>query len=240
MRWIQLAAELRRRKVFRTTGVYFVAVFGVSQGAAELMPLFGAPEWTIRALVVGLVALTPAVILLAWRFDIGAEGIVRDSGEEETAASREAPTFSDMPTLVSNRAASGCVRVAWTDAAGVHSVVYAGEFSLGRGGDCEVRILDPLVSRSHARVAHVDGVWTIRDLDSTNGTQVDGEKISYVQLPARSEIRLNDAGPTLALEVVAPGEDTVQIFAGEERMGGQVQIPVGEQRVGSSAATEGS
>lgn len=49
-----------------------------------------------------------------------------------------------------------------------------GENSVGRESDNEVVLLDPTVSRRHAVVMVFDGVISIRDLDSKNGTHVDG------------------------------------------------------------------
>ena len=42
---------------------------------------------------------------------------------------------------------------------------------------------DPKVSRQHARINHVDGQWTVTDLNSTNYTRVDGNKLDP-SLPA--------------------------------------------------------
>ena len=71
-------AEANRRKVFRTAGMYLVGVWVISQGAVELAPLFGTPAWLLRLLLVAAVAFAPVVVILAWMFDIGRTGIVRD------------------------------------------------------------------------------------------------------------------------------------------------------------------
>jgi len=53
---------------------------------------------------------------------------------------------------------------------------------LGRSKDCDIRLSDPNVSRRHAEVRH-DGVgWTIVDLDSTNGIDVDGKRVKVLAL----------------------------------------------------------
>lgn len=50
--------------------------------------------------------------------------------------------------------------------------------TIGRSPDNDVRIDHPTVSRSHARIVQSrEGVYTIEDLDSTNGTFVNGERI---------------------------------------------------------------
>lgn len=45
---------------------------------------------------------------------------------------------------------------------------------VGRGPDMDVPIWDRSVSRRHAEIDWRDDAWSIRDLESTNGTRVDG------------------------------------------------------------------
>ena len=44
-------AEARRRRVFRTAGIYLLAVWGASQGIAELGPLFGGGARAVEEVV---------------------------------------------------------------------------------------------------------------------------------------------------------------------------------------------
>ena len=48
---------------------------------------------------------------------------------------------------------------------------------LGRGAECDVPIPTPRASRNHAEVCFSDEQVVVRDLDSTNGTFVNGERI---------------------------------------------------------------
>lgn len=57
---------------------------------------------------------------------------------------------------------------------------------IGRHSDCDVVLADPEVSRRHAQLFFRDGVWVIRDLDSTNGTSINGVRVG------RSELRPGD------------------------------------------------
>ena len=49
---------------------------------------------------------------------------------------------------------------------------------IGRGPSCELRLGDISVSRVHAEVLHQGGEWILRDLRSTNGTTVNGWRVS--------------------------------------------------------------
>lgn len=171
-------AEAKRRRVFHTAGVYLVAVWGVSQGAAELGPLFGAPDWLVRNSVVGMVALFPLVVILAWMFDIRRGGIVRDP-MDVVAQEQTEDALASMPTMLGgpDGVGSGVVIVRWRDARGENAVLYLDEFFIGRGVDCRVRFYDPLVSRRHARVFYEDGDWFVEDLGSRNGTLVGKDRV---------------------------------------------------------------
>ena len=52
---------------------------------------------------------------------------------------------------------------------------------VGRDEDVAIRIDEPLVSRRHARLERRGEVWLLRDLDSTNFTRVNGQRIRREQ-----------------------------------------------------------
>ena len=49
---------------------------------------------------------------------------------------------------------------------------------IGRLSECDITIEDPNISRRHATVTILDGSFRITDLGSTNGTKVNGDRIS--------------------------------------------------------------
>lgn len=53
----------------------------------------------------------------------------------------------------------------------------AGPIEIGRGEDSGFELFDPLVSRRHARIVPVGAGAEIEDLDSLNGTEVNGAEL---------------------------------------------------------------
>lgn len=49
---------------------------------------------------------------------------------------------------------------------------------IGRGPGCEILLTDASVSRKHAELLHLNDEWVLRDLRSTNGTTVNGWRIT--------------------------------------------------------------
>lgn len=49
---------------------------------------------------------------------------------------------------------------------------------LGRGQEATLRLRDRAVSRSHARILHEDGIFTLEDVGSPNGVFLNGQRVS--------------------------------------------------------------
>ena len=82
-------AELKRRNVIRAAGLYLVGAWLIVQVSSTVLPLFGAPQWLIRSVVILLaVGFIPAMVL-SWIFELTPEGIKRD--EEVTPDESIAP-----------------------------------------------------------------------------------------------------------------------------------------------------
>ncbi|PYJ20214.1 MAG: adenylyl cyclase, partial [Verrucomicrobia bacterium] len=80
-----LFAELKRRNVIRMTGLYLVGAWLVVQVAGTVLPMFGAPEWLPRMIVVLLaIGFVPAVIF-SWVFELTPQGVKR---EDDVASER--------------------------------------------------------------------------------------------------------------------------------------------------------
>ncbi len=62
-----------------------------------------------------------------------------------------------------------------------HSLPPSGAVTLGRARECDIQIIDPSVSREHAKVHVSDAGIAIEDLGSANGTRMQGEPIQSGQ-----------------------------------------------------------
>lgn len=67
--------DLKRRKVFRSVAAYVVVAWLLVQIADIVLPAFGAPEWSIRALITLLVLGFPIILVLSWLLDVSPEGV---------------------------------------------------------------------------------------------------------------------------------------------------------------------
>ncbi len=76
---MRLLAELRRRNVFRVAVAYAVLAWLLLQIAALLLPVFGAPEWVMRVLVLVLGAGFIAALVFSWAYELTPEGVRRES-----------------------------------------------------------------------------------------------------------------------------------------------------------------
>ncbi|WP_411102205.1 FHA domain-containing protein [Streptomyces sp. cmx-4-9] len=141
--------------------------------------------------------------------------------------------------------------VAGPDAGGVH-LLHSGQIRVGRSADADVPLDDPDVSRLHCAVTVApDGRVTVADLDSTNGTTLDGAPVGPrpTALPpgallrvGESTLRLTPAGTAAPLPVVPDPEGHLvlprraQPVPGAGAVPGRVPHPAGPEGVGAPAA----
>ena len=89
--------------------------------------------------------------------------------------------------------------------AGTRHVVPAGGVVIGRDSNCDI-VLDGeeavTVSSRHAEIRLGAGSYRIRDLDSTNGTYVNGQRVTECELQPPATVRLGSSGPELRLELI--------------------------------------
>src|SRR5437660_2758880 len=70
-------SELKRRNVYKVAIAYIVAGWALSQGIAQVFPVFDVPNWVIRLIVVLIIVSLPIALVLAWMFEMTPQGIKR-------------------------------------------------------------------------------------------------------------------------------------------------------------------
>lgn len=102
-------------------------------------------------------------------------------------------------------------------------VADGGTLTIGRADANTLVLADPRASRHHARLVARDGLLVLTDLDSTNGTRVNGEAVRELPVGAGDEIRIGDS--VIRVEAVDDG------LPDEAAVGGDASGPA--QRAGS-------
>ena len=188
-------SELRRRKVIRTCLLYILVCWGALQVFDIVAPALGydadlVSRYFLYASVLGF----PITFALAWFFQFTSSGIVlTQSFVERRVLDNVAPINDRRRSGVTNflrkgeEAGDQWMIAAETGPLSGLSYAIHGSLMLGRSLDCDLAIVTPHVSRQHAKLEMEHDHLYIEDLGSSNGTVVNGKKIS-----GRQELRHDD------------------------------------------------
>ncbi|MGE0456505.1 MAG: ATP-binding protein [Vicinamibacteria bacterium] len=80
------------------------------------------------------------------------------------------------------------------------------DHSLGRARGNDITLVEPSVSKSHARLIWEDGRFEVQDLGSTHGVYIDGLRVERAALPDQSQLQLGNV--TLSFDLPRPGGST--------------------------------
>jgi membrane-bound lytic murein transglycosylase D len=76
---------------------------------------------------------------------------------------------------------------------------FVDSFIIGRTSECGLQIKDSAVSRNHVKVEFDGTDWWLKDLQSANGTFLDGLRVQHMPLPATAVIELGREGPLISI-----------------------------------------
>ncbi len=98
-----LCKELRKRKVCRTAISYVLVLWLNLQIGDVIFPMIGLPDWTLSLIIVIGVMGFPVVLILAWAFQVTADGIVLDDeAPAETRTDQQLGTVVNLLLLLSS------------------------------------------------------------------------------------------------------------------------------------------
>jgi len=106
--------ELKRRNVYKVAVAYIVAGWALSQGIAQVFPVFDISNWAIRLIVLLIIIGLPIALVLAWMFELTPQGIKRTE------------TADAMPEATRKK------KYAWIYIAVIGGVISVALFFLGR------------------------------------------------------------------------------------------------------------
>jgi TolB-like protein/tetratricopeptide (TPR) repeat protein len=91
-------AELKRRNVIRVAGLYLVGAWLLVQITGTVLPMFGAPDWLPRSIVILLAIGFVPVLVFSWAFELTPQGLKRDEDvrPEESIAPQTARRMDRM------------------------------------------------------------------------------------------------------------------------------------------------
>src|SRR5881396_2169213 len=84
-------SELKRRNVYKVAVAYIVAGWALSQGIAQVFPVFDVPNWIIRLIVLLIIIGLPIALVLAWMFELTPQGIKRTETADAIPAAAQRP-----------------------------------------------------------------------------------------------------------------------------------------------------
>ena len=130
--------------------------------------------------------------------EMSLEGSLPDTGSSPLEIEMEAPEFS--PPLDENAATRVLdtgklqVKLIFPPGSANHSEyeVKSNEISIGRAKECDVVLADKKSSRKNAVIRRKGNHFVIEDLDSANGTYVNGEKIKERDLVSEDLVKIGN------------------------------------------------
>ena len=127
-------------------------------------------------------------LVLLWIFIFSIISVIRADLFGQKVVSRVAQ--ANVPAVFSSPAVTSSAPTQPADLKATKLVVTAGDkvgteialagrqLTIGRAGDSDLIVDDEYASTHHAKLVFINGDWLIQDLDSTNGTFLDGQKVS--------------------------------------------------------------
>jgi DNA-binding NtrC family response regulator len=156
--------------------------------------------------------------------DLGRHQLMVRTGGGSTLHPTMPPTHIAQAHEVAARAGGAAAPLHLEEIGGRRWAVVQRPLTVGVAKDCDVVLSDPTVSRHHCRIEHRDDLLFVRDLDSTNGTFVDGVQVLEALLRPGVRLRLGRSELRLVARRRAPSTETTGPALFHGMVGGSVAM----------------
>jgi pSer/pThr/pTyr-binding forkhead associated (FHA) protein len=134
---------------------------------------------------IALTVIKVVFLALLWLFILSAVSVIRSDlfGKPVRASDQPQPQELETPPPPSRkgrrqRGEPRVVMISQGSQAGMSAALAGGVIMIGRSADCQLILDDDYVSTRHARVVATPNGIYVEDLGSTNGTYVNGQRIT--------------------------------------------------------------
>lgn len=153
----------------------------------HLQQFIAAQGWAVRRPVA--VRLEPSEHMRPGQLRISSSAAGSEGGQPQSAA----PARQSAPATPSSHRQNTRRVLRLTEGSGRQHQLAHGVSVLGRGASAQVRLDDKAVSREHCRIWWDGQRAVLQDLGSTNGTSVNGERVSEWQLADGDVVNLGQS-----------------------------------------------
>ncbi len=130
-------------------------------------------------------------IISVMRADLFGQKVVSRVAQASVPAVFSTPNVSAGETPKQADLKASKLVVTEGDKAGTEIALSGRQLTIGRAGDSDLIVDDEYASTHHAKLVFINGDWLVQDLDSTNGTFLDGQKVSTpMAVPLNTQVRV--------------------------------------------------
>lgn len=181
----RLFGELRRRKVINTFVLYVVTCWVILQVCSVAFPIYDIDNRYYNWVFAAFFIVSPFVIAVSWFYQFTPRGFIKIAPFVERRALNNLIPRGDRRSSSDKFHDREDAR--WSiiaESGPVQGLEYTitKPIVIGRSLDCDLTLTRSYISREHVRLSVENETLLIEDLDSSNGTWVNGLKVQDSQV----------------------------------------------------------